>query len=150
MVYVFIILTIISADLFTKKLIHDKLFVEEKKEIIKDKFYIWHRENKGFSYGKPSQKPNLVKYISGFTCIVGSAMMFLLSSEKRSVLFKLSFSMCLGGALANLIDRIKKGSVTDFIFFKLFKNAPVFNIADIFIVFGCMIFFVRSLKELFK
>ena len=33
MVYVFIILTIISADLFTKKLIHDKLFVEEKKEI---------------------------------------------------------------------------------------------------------------------
>ena len=36
MVYVFIILTIISADLFTKKLIHDKLFVEEKKEIIKE------------------------------------------------------------------------------------------------------------------
>ena len=150
MVYAIVVLGIILTDLFTKKLIRDKLYVEEKKEVIKNKFYLWHRENKGFSYGKLSQKPNLVKYISGFTCIVGAVMMYLLSGEKKSAVFKLSFSMCLGGALANFIDRIKKGSVTDFIFFKLFKNAPVFNVADIFIVFGCVAFFIRSLKELFK
>ena len=53
--------------------------------------------------------------------------------------------MAFAGAFANFIDRIKNGSVTDFIFIK-FKNAPVFNVADVFIVLGCISFFIKSLK----
>ena len=44
--------------------------------------------------------------------------------------------MLLGGAIGNLIDRVRLGYVVDFISFKFGKgyDFPVFNVADIFIV----------------
>jgi signal peptidase II len=44
----------------------------------------------------------------------------------------------LGGALGNLIDRVHNVFVVDFIDLKFFP--PVFNLADLFIVIGVIIF----------
>ncbi len=44
--------------------------------------------------------------------------------------------MQLGGALGNLLDRVRLGSVVDFIDFKIW---PVFNLADTAIVLGVAI-----------
>ena len=44
----------------------------------------------------------------------------------------------LSGALSNIIDRIRIGSVTDFIYFK-FVDFPVFNVADIYVTFSIAI-----------
>lgn len=50
-----------------------------------------------------------------------------------------AFSLILGGAIGNLIDRITAGYVIDFIDFRIW---PVFNIADSAITIGaCIIFF---------
>jgi signal peptidase II len=49
---------------------------------------------------------------------------------------RLSLGLQLGGALGNLIDRLRQGYVVDFIYF---KNMPVFNIADCCIVVGVAI-----------
>lgn len=46
---------------------------------------------------------------------------------------RLSLGMQLGGAIGNLIDRLRFGSVTDLLYVRPF---PVFNIADAFIVTG--------------
>ena len=59
---------------------------------------------------------------------------------------KLSFgiSFLLGGIIGNLIDRIFRGYVIDFIDFKLW---PVFNIADIFVVIGIILviwYFIKN------
>ena len=48
----------------------------------------------------------------------------------------LGFSLILGGAVGNLIDRIYFGYVIDFIDFRIW---PVFNIADISVVIGVAI-----------
>ncbi|MBF0122092.1 MAG: signal peptidase II, partial [Candidatus Omnitrophica bacterium] len=54
-------------------------------------------------------------------------------------LYILAFSLILGGAIGNLIDRIAVGYVIDFIDFRVW---PVFNIADSAITIGaCIIFF---------
>ena len=145
MVYALIVLSIICSDLFTKKLISDKLYIEEKKEIIKNKVYLWHKKNKGFSYGRLSSCPVIVKIISGLTCILSLFTLISMIFKKDCKLPKIGFCVCFAGALSNCIDRLKNGSVTDFIFIK-FKNAPVFNLADIFIVLGCISFFINSLK----
>ncbi len=147
MVYAAVIMSIISLDLFTKRLISDKLKEEEKREIIKNKLYLWRKKNFGFSYGKLKSKPEYVKAVSGTVCFVSLASLFALLRERAGQAEKISFCVVLAGALANFVDRIKNGFVTDFIFIKLkhIKNAPVFNMADMFIVFGCVAFWAGSM-----
>lgn len=146
MAYALIFLSIICADLFTKKLISDKLYIEEKKEIVKNRVYLWHRKNKGFSYEKMSSDPKKVKLISGSVCAISAVLLIFLSFQKGMKVLKICFCMCFAGAVSNLIDRLKNGCVTDFIFIK-FKNAPVFNIADIFILIGSVSFWICSLRN---
>ena len=57
-----------------------------------------------------------------------------------------------GGALGNMIDRIRLGYVVDMIETK-FMNFPVFNVADIFITCGCIALMVSLVffnKEFWK
>lgn len=149
MVYALIVLSIICSDLFTKKLISDKLYIEEKKEIINNKVYLWHKKNRGFSYNRLENNPFCVKLISAAVCLVSLFTVLPVMFQKGFNVSKTCFCICLGGALSNLIDRLKNGSVTDFIYIK-FKNAPIFNLADLFIVLGFISFFISSLKTKYK
>lgn len=49
-----------------------------------------------------------------------------------------TLTVILGGGLGNLIDRIRLGYVVDMFNFQ-FMNYPVFNVADICIVGGCVL-----------
>jgi signal peptidase II len=59
-------------------------------------------------------------------------------------LFRLALGLQLGGALGNLIDRVRLGHVTDFLDFGPW---PVFNVADTSIVAGVVILGWLMLKE---
>jgi signal peptidase II len=60
----------------------------------------------------------------------------------------ISLSLILSGALGNLIDRIFRGYVVDYISFTLFnKEMPIFNLADILITFGIIILLYIVVKE---
>jgi signal peptidase II len=64
---------------------------------------------------------------------------------------KIFLSFILAGGISNVIDRIIRGYVTEFIDFKQVINIPVFNIADIFVLVGWIaiaaIFAVFTVKE---
>jgi len=62
-------------------------------------------------------------------------------------LLRLGLGLQLGGALGNLLDRLTRGYVVDFIYFKFW---PVFNVADSCIVLGVALmayFLLREGKE---
>ena len=67
--------------------------------------------------------------------IMGALVTFLMMHPRRRLLW-LPTGMLVGGALGNLIDRIARGSVIDFI--KL-PHWPAFNIADTCITIGVII-----------
>ena len=50
-----------------------------------------------------------------------------LKDKKKSLLFKICLSLILGGAVGNLIDRLRFGFVVDFLDLRIW---PVFNLAD--------------------
>lgn len=57
----------------------------------------------------------------------------------------LSHGLLLGGIIGNLIDRIIYGYVIDYLDFMIFNyNFPIFNLADTFIVIGCIILVINS------
>jgi signal peptidase II len=57
-------------------------------------------------------------------------------------------SLLIGGGLGNLIDRLRYGSVTDFLHLNLFFfQTGIFNIADMAIMAGMTILIINSLKK---
>lgn len=79
--------------------------------------------------------------------VVGALIYYLLKILKTGeVAFKLSLAIIIGGALGNLIDRVRLNYVTDFLDFTLI-NYPIFNLADVFVVSGVV---MLSYMLLFK
>ncbi len=79
----------------------------------------------------------------GITILIGTALLVLLVYFARHAdvpLIWLPTGMLLGGALGNILDRVRHGSVTDFI--KLPLGWPPFNLADTSITLGVVILFL--------
>ena len=71
-----------------------------------------------------------------------------IKSKKDNNLLLISSSLIISGACGNLIDRIFREYVIDFISFTLFnKEMPVFNLADIFISIGVIIYIIMIFME---
>jgi len=149
MIYLIIILIIIALDQFTKHIIEKKLKVYETKEVIKNKLYLKRVNNKGAFYGLLKKRPKLLLFFS-FAVMIPIIIAFIKAVKEKDNVLKLIIALILGGALGNIIDRIRKGSVTDFIFIK-FKNAPIFNVADFFLFLSFIIIvFIKGLKCFFS
>jgi signal peptidase II len=94
---------------------------------------IVHVRNEGVAFSRFSGGGTIV------TIIVGAALVALLAyfiTHMNKPLVWLPTGMLLGGALGNIIDRVRDGAVTDFI--KL-PGWPAFNVADISITFGVLV-----------
>ena len=96
--------------------------------------------NNGIAFGLLSFDNNL--YYNLISLIIFIVIIVLLIFVKNQDNHAFFYSMIIGGALGNLIDRIRHSSVPDFIDFHISNfHWFVFNIADIFISLGvfCLI-----------
>lgn len=79
----------------------------------------------------------------GVTILIGLALVLLLgyfALHLARPLIWLPTGMLIGGALGNILDRLRDGSVTDFI--KLPLGWPPFNLADASITVGIVVLFL--------
>lgn len=60
---------------------------------------------------------------------------------------KISLIMVISGGVSNLIDRLVRGNVVDYIDINAIISYPVFNIADVFIVLGVMLIIGYILRK---
>ncbi len=65
-------------------------------------------------------------------------------SAFKGPLFTLGVGLVLGGAIGNLIDRLRVGAVIDFLDFRIW---PVFNVADSCITIGAILMAWQILKN---
>ena len=103
---------------------------------------IW---NTGIGFGFLSTSSNLIyNSITGAICIVIVFLVSLIIKAKTTD--KVLFSLIIGGALGNVYDRITYFAVPDFIDIH-YKNFHwfTFNIADIFITVGILVFIAKDL-----
>ena len=66
--------------------------------------------------------------------------------KKASIYERLPIAMIIGGALGNLVDRIRFGAVADFIQWHiggLWTFPAIFNVGDIFITFGVILYLIN-------
>lgn len=75
--------------------------------------------------------------------VLGIIIKFIYSQKDRIDRKTLaSFTLILAGGVSNLIDRIARGFVVDYIDITAFIRFPMFNIADICVVIGWIMLFV--------
>ena len=66
--------------------------------------------------------------------------------RRASTYEKLPLAFIIGGALGNLVDRIRFGAVIDFLDFHIGEwHWPAFNVADIFIVIGVGLYIISMI-----
>jgi signal peptidase II len=73
---------------------------------------------------------------------------FLLLRHQRELLFCSALALVLGGAVGNVIDRIRLCAVVDFLLFHWHEYSfPAFNVADSFITIGAGLLILDALKK---
>tara|TARA_B100001093_G_scaffold149352_1_gene142079 strand:- start:373 stop:780 length:408 start_codon:yes stop_codon:yes gene_type:complete len=101
--------------------------------------------NTGISFGMLADYSDWMPgIISGITIIISLVLLAWLFVA-ASVPIKLALSLILGGAVGNIIDRIRFGAVIDFVDIHFFGfHWPAFNIADSAITIGVALFLLDS------
>lgn len=131
-----LILLIIALDQVTKYLAVAYLKEVISIEIIKGVFNFTYVENRGAAFGILQ---NQRWFFIILTVIISIGLFYyLIVHAHHSLLLRISLSMILGGAIGNLIDRIRLGYVVDMLHFSLI-DFPVFNVADCFVVTGTIL-----------
>lgn len=91
--------------------------------------------NTSAAYGIGSN--STIMYVATNLVIIGVIYKFITTqNEFVDIKSKVFLSFILAGGISNVIDRVIRGYVTEFIDFKQVINLPVLNIADIFILIG--------------
>lgn len=92
-----------------------------------------HVRNTGVSFSFLSGAGALVYVVVGLALL--GLVAYLLARPAQPLLW-LPTGMLIGGAIGNLIDRVARGSVIDFI---QLPHWPAFNLADVSITFGVIV-----------
>ncbi|NMA32409.1 MAG: signal peptidase II, partial [Alphaproteobacteria bacterium] len=81
--------------------------------------------------------------IIAITGVIIGFLGYQLFARKNTKLETVALAMIVGGALGNLIDRIRFGAVIDFLDFHIGRlHWPAFNVADICITIGVILFII--------
>lgn len=130
-------------DIVSKIIINEYFILEKSIKLINNFLYITYVRNTGAAWSIFSSRTVLVLLISSF--IIIGIILYIYKNRPKNKVEKIAYSMILGGAIGNFINRIIYGYVIDFIDVKIFGyNYPIFNLADTFIVIGVILLVVYT------
>lgn len=142
--YIIMIFLLVLLDQLSKFFIVSNFKVYDEWIIIKDFFKFEYVQNTGISFGLFSGGRILI--IIASLVVIGFMIYDLFHEESKIHYF--SCMLILSGALGNLIDRVVRGYVVDFISFTFFGHKmAIFNIADICVVIGVILYILLMFVE---
>ena len=116
--------------------------------IIPGFFHLTYVENNGAAWGMFSGNRLFLVMISVFVLLLISH--FIKKEKNITLCDSISYGLLIGGIFGNLIDRVFRGFVVDYIDFSPLIKYPVFNFADICVVLGCMIVGINIIVDAIK
>lgn len=107
--------------------------------LIKDIFHLTYVENTGAGFGVFADFTWLLTALT--VLVILAVVIYYVIKRPTNRLLVTALTFMMGGAVGNLVDRIRLGYVIDFFDVRLI-DFPVFNIADCFITVGAVLFAV--------
>lgn len=128
-------LAVFLLDMGSKYLVQRLMAPEERIPVIKGVFYLTLVRNPGAAFGMLANRTSFFIFIT--VVVVGLLLYYSRHYAGNHWLWPVAIGLQLGGALGNLVDRLRYGRVVDFLDFQVW---PVFNVADMAIVSGVGLF----------
>jgi signal peptidase II len=131
-----VLMGVVVADQLSKRAVEHSIVPGEERKLLPG-VQLVNTRNRGVAFGF------LPGSHLGVTILIGIALLLLIAYFARHAdrpLIWLPTGMLLGGALGNILDRLRDGAVTDFV--KLPLGWPPFNLADTSITLGILILFL--------
>jgi signal peptidase II len=123
---------VIALDQATKAIVRSSVALGDKDGVLPG-VEIVHVQNEGVAFNQLGGGGTIVAIVVGVALV---ALLAYFATHLHKPLVWLPTGMLLGGALGNIIDRIREGAVTDFV--KL-PAWPAFNVADTSITLGVLV-----------
>lgn len=136
-------------DQGSKWLVAGSLRVGEVRTVIPGFFNLTHLHNRGAAFGlfADSDSPVARGALIAFSLAALALVFYLLWRGVSSRWAGWGLGLILGGALGNLLDRVRAGSVVDFLDFHLAgRHWPAFNLADSAVVLGALLLMIEVLR----
>lgn len=138
---------VVLIDQITKALILNNLPLYNSITVVPGFFNITHIHNPGGAFGfLANQGAGLRKTVFLFVSLLAVCLIFWFYKKTPTThrILATGFAMIFGGAIGNLIDRVRFGKVVDFLDFYIGNlHWPAFNIADSAITVGIGIFILH-------
>ena len=132
-----IVILLVAIDQAAKLFVAQNMRLGESIPVWAGIFHITYIKNPGAAFGMFAEQ-RWAFIIAGVVVIAASCVMYRRISNMEGFT-RWGTALLMGGAVGNLIDRVRMGCVIDFFDFRIW---PVFNIADIGICAGvaCLIY----------
>lgn len=134
---------VIALDQVTKAVVSHGMDLNEAIAVVPGFFNLVFIKNPGAAFGILSRAGAMGKIVLIAATLAELFIILLFLKNAKTRLFAFALSMIAGGAVGNLIDRIKNGAVVDFLdFYAGSLHWPAFNVADSAITTGVVIAFI--------
>ncbi|OGP88774.1 MAG: signal peptidase II [Deltaproteobacteria bacterium RBG_19FT_COMBO_43_11] len=134
---------VVAFDQITKAVITEKLFMYGTHKVIDGFFNLVYVMNPGAAFGFLAGMSEIFRYFFfiGITAVaILLIIYYILKSKQERLPVIISLTLIFGGAVGNLIDRIRFGAVVDFLDFYIGTwHWPAFNVADSAISAGAVL-----------
>lgn len=141
LIFVVAIVIIILVEQLLKIYIIENYKGQETTELVKSIVHITYIENKGGAWGIGQN--DTATFIISNILVLGIIIRFIVTQRDRvGILTLVSLGMILAGGISNLVDRLFRGYVVDYIDITPLFNFPVFNLEDTIIMVGWLLFIV--------
>ena len=140
---------VILADQLTKALIVRSFSLAERLAVVPGVFDLTLAYNKGAAFSFLSSAGGWQRwFFIGLGTVAACFILYLLLRHSGQTLFALALALILGGAIGNVIDRIVRSQVVDFLLV-YYKNwfFPAFNVADSAISIGAALLIIDELRR---
>jgi signal peptidase II len=124
---------VVALDQATKALVRATV-ARGDREAVFPGVEIVHTRNTGVAFGALAGGGAIVTVVIALALV---ALLGYFATHVRRPLVWLPTGMLLGGAIGNVVDRVRDGGVTDFV--QLPLGFPPFNVADMSITFGVLV-----------
>jgi len=147
-----IIVLVVAADQMSKTWIMARFAMFESWEVIPGLFNLTYLTNRGAAFGFLNGDYGAWRhaFFVGVALVAMVMMVFLLRQMRdEGRRFVVAIALIFGGAVGNLIDRLRLGAVVDFLdFYWAGHHWPAFNLADSAITVGVGLFLIAHLLQL--